>query len=202
MGAAGGLWRGPGGIAMSATSLNLLRFPRRPQMHVGRWLWWGLAGLCIGVLMGSGWGVWSQHALPFWRGEQQRLQAELAQQSRAQAARAAKTQLARAERQEQARLQDWQLRREQLLRWHGLFTQLAAEQGWVVQRWQGDERRMVLQGWLPEPQAWPLVQSKLAAAGSPSWTLQSLSAGPSAGVQLVLEAPWAATSTTAQEKRP
>jgi hypothetical protein len=59
-----------------------------------------------------------------------------------------------------------------------------------------------LEGWLPQAQAWPLLQARLSVAGPQEWRLHKLQAAPDTGVQLVLEVAWPAASVPAQGTRP
>lgn len=106
------------------------------------------------------------------------------------------------QQQADARRKDWQLRRAQLLRLHDVLGQAALESGLRVQNWQADERRILLQAWVPQPQAWTALQTQLTSAGPQPWTLQTLASGPGAGVQFTLEAPWLAAVQSKETKNP
>ena len=187
---------------MNGQALNLLRHPRR-RLHLASPLTrWCAIGLVPGWLAGAGCGLWAQAQLPELRAQLQQWQAQLAQQARADAEAAARDQQRQRQQQVQERLAQWQSRRAQLLQWHGALGEAADHSGLRLQRWQGEEQRIELQGWLPQASDWPLVQARLAQAGPQVWTLRSLQAGAGEGVQLVLEAPWRATPGTAAGAQP
>jgi hypothetical protein len=159
-------------------------------------------GLLLGLLAGVGRGLWSQAQLPSWQRQHQQLQAQQAQQTRAMAEDRARVQEAQWQQKAQLRDGEWRLRRTQLLRLHEVLAQAGADLGLRLQRWQGDEQRLQLQGWLPQAQDWPQLQARLSAAGPQEWRLHSLQAAPDTGVQLVLEVAWPAASVPSQGTRP
>lgn len=187
---------------MSVRSLNLLRYPRRLQLTVSPRSLWVLGGGLAGLLAGLAWGLWSLARLDAWQHEVQRLQARQAQQARVQALASERSKLAFQEQQAMRKLQDWQSQRDQLLRLHALLTQSARDSGLQLRLWQGDERRLQLQGWLPHMQDLPQLQAQLSAAGPSAWSLHSLSAGAGPGVELVLQASWPLVAPAAAASSP
>ncbi len=179
---------------MKAGSLNLLRYPRRFQLLSAPWGIWALSGGLLGLAAGVAWGLWSQAQRVPLQQQVQRLQARQAQQARAQTDAAERNRLAAQAQQAADRLQAWHSQREQLLRLHAVLTQAALDSGLQLRLWQGDERGLQLQGWLPRMDALPQLQAQLGAAGPWVWRLHSLSAGAGPGVELVLQAPWSSPS--------
>ena len=187
---------------MNALSLNLLRYPRSPWRATWSWARWVLAGLCVGVTMATAWGVWSQGQMAVWQQQRQDLQSRLGEQSKSVAQAAAQAELSRKRQQALAQHMDWQARRGQWLRLHEVLVQAAAVQGLRVQRWQGDEHRLQLQGRLTGLSAWPQLQAQLSAAGPQDWRLNSLASDPVSGIELALESSWAAAPKASREGRP
>lgn len=175
---------------MKAASLNLLRHPRRWSLADSVAPVSALAGLLLGLLLASAWGMWSRSQYAEWRIQRDELQARLRSQDQATARMAEGAKQVRWQQQAQLRQQDWQIRREQLLRLHDRLGQAAAEQGLRVQQWQGNEQRVQLLGRLAHAQAWPALQAQLSLAGPQAWGLQSLAAGADGSLQLALEVPW------------
>lgn len=179
---------------MKVGSLNLLRYPRRLQLLSEPRSIWVMSGSFLGLAAGMAWGLWSQAQLTFWQQQVQRLEAGQRQQARAQTEAAERNRLAVQAQQAEHRLQAWQSQREELLRLHAVLTQAAVDSGLQLRLWQGDERGLQLQGWLPRMDALPQLQAQLGAAGPWTWRLHSLSAGAGPGVELVLQAPWSSLS--------
>ena len=202
MGPAGGLWRGAGGFAVSLPSFNLLRYPSRRRWRAGPWLGWAGPGFGAGLLAALAWAAWCQSQQEVLRAKHQEFKALEAAQMRARQDAAVQARQAREQQQADARRKDWQLRRAQLLRLHDVLGQAALERGLRVQNWQADERRILLQAWVPQPQAWTALQTQLTAVGPQPWTLQTLASGPEAGVQFTLEAPWLAAAQAKEAKNP
>lgn len=159
-------------------------------------------GLLLGLMSGMGRGWWSQAQLPTWQGQHQQLQMRQAQQAQLAAQAQARAQKAQWQQQALQRDSEWRQRRQQLLQLHEVLGQAGTDLGLRLQRWQGDEHRLQLQGWLPQAQAWPQLQARLSAAGPQPWRLHSLQTAAEAGVQLELEAPWPVASAPVPGKRP
>ena len=174
---------------MKASSLNLLQYPRRQWRLDAKQMSGGMAALAAGVLLGSAWGFWSQQQLAALVAQRQLLEQGLASDAKRAADMALQRRQMRDEAHALERQKDWAARRDVLSRWHEVLSRASVELGLRVQLWQGDGRRVQLHAWVPEPQAWLQLQSRLTSQGSPGWTLQSLTAGPGSGVKLVLEAP-------------
>ena len=187
---------------MKTASLNLLRYPKHLSGPGSALLGWALAGLLLGVLAGAARGLWSQAQLSDGQRQRQQLQAQREQQSRAAAQASARLQLIQGQQQAQVRHAQWESRRAQVLRLHALLGQAGADAGLRLQRWQGDEQRIQLQGWLPQGQAWAALQSSLTQAGPEAWRLQSLQTLAGGGVELVLEASWSPSMPVSEGSRP
>ena len=187
---------------MSLPSFNLLRYPSHRRWRVRPWLGWAGPGFGAGLLAALAWAAWCQSQQEALRARHQELKAFEAAQMRARQDAVVQARQALEQQQADARRKDWQLRRAQLLRLHDVLGQAALESGLRVQNWQADERRILLQAWVPQPQAWTALQTQLTAVGPQPWTLQTLASGPGAGVQFTLEAPWLAATQSKETKNP
>lgn len=156
--------------------------------------WLVLLGTLAGGLGGTGWGLWARSQWPHWQAQREALQSQARQQVQAQARAAQSAQRARLQEAAHRREQAWHDEREQVLRWHALLGQAAAETGMRVQLWQGQGQFVQLQLSLPPASDALAVQTQLNRAGAPDWRLHSLSEHPGQGLQVVLQAPLQARS--------
>ena len=192
---------------MSDLPLNLLRHPRRGlSVAWAQWRSWLAAGL-VGALAGGLWGGWQHMRLSQLHEQRTQLQARWQVQSREQDAAAAAHARHRLRRQLLARAADWHERRANLRRLHEALNAQADDTGLRAVRWQGEERRIVLQAWLPASGHVPQLMAGLSNTGPQNWRLQSLgdrdsAEGAGAGVDVVLEAAWPVAAADSRSTRP
>ena len=189
---------------MKERSLNLLRYPRRvPGAAPGLWRQALVSGL-LGAVVGAAGVTWLQHRQAQLHERRQQLQAQVQSLARQRSQDAAQHERARAHEQGQVRARAWAAQRERLARVHAALDALADDTGLRLARWQGDGRKLVLQGSLSRAQDLPTVLSRLSEAWPLAWTLQSLGDRQPAGtgVDWQIEAPWPAVVPDSPGRQP
>lgn len=178
---------------MKTHALNLLRYPRPARwIEPGVWrpaLWGAIAGMFAGV----GWAAWQTQHQVQWQQEREALQVRLQAQARQQQAVRQAQEGQQMHSRLQARTQAWQGQQQQRLQMQTELSALALQQGFRLQRWQGDGRKMSVQLWWPDSvqaQAQvPTLVAQLSQASAWSWQLQSLGERAQAtGMDVALEA--------------
>lgn len=173
MAAAGGLWRGPGGVAVNPPALNLLRYPRRGPLEPQEWRPTLLA-LVAGAAVGALWVLWQHWRLDQLQVQRGQLQTQAHTVAAERAADAARHAQALRQQALHLRAQDWRTQQALGLRLQATLGTQGQTLGLRVLRWHGDGRQMQLQAWLPRVQQVPVLVSALSAVGLGQWTVQSL----------------------------
>jgi hypothetical protein len=189
---------------MKIHALNLLRYPR-PARWIDPGVWRpALWGVVLGGLAGAGWAAWQTQRQAQWQQEREVLQARLQDQAQRQQAVQQAQEGQRMRSRLQARAQAWQHQQQQRLQMQTELSGLALQQGFRLQRWQGDGRKLALQLWWPDAvQAQtqvPTLVAQLSQASAWSWQLQSLgeraqASGMDVALEAVAVAAWAGASS-------
>ena len=189
---------------MNARPLNLLRYPRRLPSASPALLKHALVYGLLGAVVGAAVVAWGQHRQAQLHERRQQLQAQAQTLSQQRAEDTAQLERVRVQEQAGVRARVWGAQRAHLARVHAALTALADDAGLRLTRWQGDGRKLVLQGSLPQAQDLPWVLSRLSDAWPLAWTLHSLGERQPAGtgVEWVIEAPWPQASADPPRRQP
>ena len=189
---------------MNAKPLNLLRYPRRMPSASPVLLKHALVCGLLGAVVGAAVVAWLQHRQAQLHEQRQQLQMQAQALAKQRAEDTAQLERTRVQEQGGVRARAWGAQRAHLARVNAALTALADEAGLRLTRWQGDGRKLVLQGSLPQVQDLPLVLSRLSDAWPVAWTLHSLGDRQPAGtgVEWVIEAPWPQASADPPRRQP